>query len=347
MKKFAIVLAALIAGQAAAISAEPNPPAREGLIRSVRSGPWSAAFTWEGGKVPAAGARVQIRTGHTVTYDLTPKVAARLERVIRSIHVAGTLAFARDRDTWLDVGLIKIQPGDDASENGFDCDAHLVPPKHGEPRPALEVGTPNDPIPANHTANIQLRYFEGMDRESCPAIVCCGGRMDFHGAPMSRTWVKLGTPAKAGASTVTLAEPVTGWKVADRIVVTSTANQNLLKKAAEDARTDRGSAREDSETEERFIKAINGATLTLNRPLEFDHRCEGAYRGEVANLSRNVVVLSAAGSIRGHTMYHRNSSGSIGYAEFRHLGKEGVLGRYSLHFHLVGDTMRGSSVVGA
>ena len=39
--------------------------------------------------------------------------------------------------------------------------------------------------------------------------------------------------------------------------------------------------------------------------------------------------------------------GSISYAEFRHLGKAGVLGRYSLHFHLVGDTMRGSSVIGA
>ena len=35
------------------------------------------------------------------------------------------------------------------------------------------------------------------------------------------------------------------------------------------------------------------------------------------------------------------------YAEFRHLGKEGVLGKYSLHFHRLGDTMRGSSVVGA
>jgi hypothetical protein len=77
------------------------------------------------------------------------------------------------------------------------------------------------------------------------------------------------------------------------------------------------------------------------------HEMEGDYRGEVANLSRNVVVESAnpAGP-RGHTMYHRNSAGSISYAEFRHLGKEGVLGRYSLHFHLVGDTMRGSSVIG-
>jgi hypothetical protein len=46
-------------------------------------------------------------------------------------------------------------------------------------------------------------------------------------------------------------------------------------------------------------------------------------------------------------MFHRDAAGSIGYAEFRHLGKEGVLGRYSLHFHRAGDTMRGASVIGA
>jgi hypothetical protein len=51
--------------------------------------------------------------------------------------------------------------------------------------------------------------------------------------------------------------------------------------------------------------------------------------------------------MRGHTMYHRHSAGAISYAEFRHLGKEGVLGRYALHFHLCGDTMRGSYVIGA
>jgi hypothetical protein len=72
------------------------------------------------------------------------------------------------------------------------------------------------------------------------------------------------------------------------------------------------------------------------------------YRGEVANLSRNVVVESAEpDGIRGHTMYHRDSAGAISYAEFRHLGKKGVLGRYALHYHLCGDTMRGSYVLGA
>ena len=46
--------------------------------------------------------------------------------------------------------------------------------------------------------------------------------------------------------------------------------------------------------------------------------------------------------VRGHTMYHRHSTGSISYAEFRHLGKQGVLGNYPIHFHLVRDGMRGS-----
>jgi hypothetical protein len=328
MCKASLALAALLVGTNVGNAAD--------LVRSARGGPWSAAATWEGGKLPGAGARVQVRAGHTVTYDVQSAT------VIRSIHVAGTLTFARHRDTRLDVGLIKIQPGDDASENGFDCDAHLAPVAPGKPRPALEVGTPDRPIPAGRTALIRLVHVEGLDRESCPAVVCCGGRMDFHGAPLSRTWVKLGATAKKGDVAVSLAEPVTGWRPGDRIILTATTRQIKLQK------TFRPSVRDNTQTEERALRAIDGARLTLDRPLTFEHQGAGDYRGEVANLSRNVVVESAdPAGVRGHTMYHRHSAGSISYAEFRHLGKEGVLGRYALHFHLCGDSMRGSSVVGA
>jgi hypothetical protein len=307
-----------------------------GLIRSVRSGAWSALATWHGGQVPTAGARVQVCSGHTVTYDIDSNEA------IRFLHIAGTLAFAPDKDTCLSVGLIKIQPGDQASEDGFDCDVHLPASETGKTKPALEVGSPDRPIDAKHTAVIRLVHFEGTDRDSWPAIVCCGGRMDFHGAPMNRTWVKLGATAKAKESEITLAEPVTGWRVGDRVILTATTRQNKRKKTFREHVTDQ------TATEERTIKALDGVRLTLDKPLAFEHLAEGAYRGEVANLSRNVIVESAdPGRDRGHTMYHRNSAGSIRYAEFRHLGKEGVLGRYSLHYHLAGDTMRGSSVIGA
>src|SRR5262245_14283695 len=217
----AITLLAVASGFALPLRAagQLNKEEAPAMVRTARSGRWSAPATWAGGQLPAAGARVQIRTGHTVAYDL------KSDQVIRSIHVAGTLTFTRDRDTRLDVGLIKIQAGNDASEHGFDCDAHTVKPEPGTPRPALEVGTADQPIPAKHTALIRLTFVNGLDRQSCPAIVCCGGRMDFHGAPQSRTWVKLGATAKKGDKVVALMEPVTGWKVGDRIIVTATADQ--------------------------------------------------------------------------------------------------------------------------
>ncbi len=304
------------------------------IIRSAQSGPWSVSATWAGGKVPTAGASVQIRTGHAVIFDTNANA--------RAIFIAGTLSFAHDRDTQLDVGLIKIQPGDDTSEEGFSCDAHLPDVDPSQPKPALEVGTGAQPVDAKHTALIRLVYFEGMDPQSCPAIVCCGGRMEFHGAELNHTWVKLGATVKKGDTAITLAEAVTGWRVGDRVFLTATTRQIKREK------TFRTSVRDNTQTEERSIREVNGTSITLDQPLAFEHLGDGAYRGEVANLSRNVIIESAdPAKARGHTMYHRGSAGAISYAEFRHLGKEGVLGRYSIHFHLARDTMRGASVIGA
>lgn len=310
---------------AALLVASLAPAADRHVIRSATSGPWDEPATWAGGKVPSPGDTVLIRPGHRVVYG------SNSDKAFRSIHVAGTLAFDGNKDTVLAVGLLKIQTGESTAEEGFDCDAHVEAPKEGEPKPALEVGTPDHPI--RRSAVIRLVYFDGMEKDSLPAIVCCGGRMELHGSPMDRTWVKLGADARKGDSTVTLAEPATGWRVGDKVIVTGTKDPDERDGVAF--------------TEEAAIRAIDGPRVTVDHPLGHDHAGGGEYRGEVANLSRNVVVESADLAHRGHTMYHRNSAGSISYAEFRHLGKEGVLGRYAIHFHLVGNTMRGSSVVGA
>jgi hypothetical protein len=305
------------------------------LVQSARSGAWSSGDTWVGGKVPAAGSRVQIRAGHEVVYDQESVTS------IRAIFVAGRLTFATDRDTRLDVGIIRIQAGDSISEEGVDPDVHASHAQPGQPAPALEVGTAARPVERGHTALVRLVYFEGMDRQAWPGIVDCGGRMEIHGAELSQTWTKLGATARTGDKRIVLSERVEGWRVGDRVLLSSTTRQNKAQK------TFRPSVRDNTQTEERFISGIEGAEITLDRPLEFDHIGDGNYRGEVANLSRNVVIESADPSVRGHTMYHRGSTGSIGNAEFRHLGKEGLLGRYSIHFHLCRDTMRGASVVGA
>src|SRR5262245_53465181 len=127
----AVLVGLMLVGTITGTSARKREKELPSLTRSAKSGPWSQPATWEGGKAPAAGARVQIRPGHVVAYDASSK------EVIRSIHVAGTLRFATKQDTRLEVGLITIQPGDEASEDGFDCDAHVK--KIDGPRPALEV----------------------------------------------------------------------------------------------------------------------------------------------------------------------------------------------------------------
>lgn len=329
-RQFRILLTGIVAlyGVGEISNGAEENPVEIPVIRSLRTGAWSDVGTWEGGRVPAAGVKVQVRPGHVVTYD----VEAPESLVIRSLHIAGTVTFASDKSTRLSVGLIKIEDSETVDEEGFDCSAHIEEPDAERPKAALFVGTPDRPIAANARALILLTYIAGMKKDSCPAIVCCAGRMDFHGAPLSRTWVKLGASAGKGSTQVTLSEPVTGWKVGDAMIVTAT-------KFGEN---------KDNVTEERTISAIEGNVIGFVEPLAYDHLGEGEYRGEIANLSRNVVVESAdpAGE-RGHTMYHRHSAGSISYAEFRHLGKKETLGRYSLHFHLAGSTMRGSSVIGA
>jgi hypothetical protein len=311
-------------------------------IRSVRSGVWSDPKTWEPNRVPRSGDRVLVGRGDRVTYDVVSNEKIRL------LQVVGTLTFARDRSTLLDVGVLKVQDSDECSESGFACDFEGATP-NGEPlkartgvMPTLEIGTLDNPIPAEHTARIRLRYLEGFDKNDAPALVCCSARMELHGSPMNRTWVKLGKDVDVGDASVVLDEDVTGWRVGDEVIVTGSKHEYAG-----------GSFRDDPDamgTESRIIKVIDAKhrTLVLDRPLDNAHFGSGEFRSEVANLSRNVIIESAdPEGVRGHTLYHAYSSGGISYARFAHLGKEGVLGRYSIHYHLIGDTMRGSQVLGA
>ncbi|MCA9161354.1 MAG: G8 domain-containing protein [Planctomycetales bacterium] len=309
-------------------------------IHSARDGDWSNAKTWEPARVPKRGDRVLVSRGTEVRYDVAS------DETLRLVQVLGTLRFARDRDTLMNVAVLKVQDSDECSESGFACDFEGVTAA-GEPLaprggtlPTLEVGTLADPIPAEHSARIRLHYLDGMDKNDAPALVCCSARMELHGTPLNRTWVKLGQDVKPGDSRVTLAEPVSGWRVGDEVIVTGSEHQYR----SGSFRTDRDAV----QTEERRITKIEGQTLELDRPLENVHFGSGDFRSEVANLSRNVIIESAdPDGVRGHTLYHSFSQGGISYARFAHLGKEGVLGRYAIHFHLIGDTMRGSQVLGA
>jgi len=309
-------------------------------VRSVKNGRWSDAATWNPSRIPRNGDRVLVSRGTQVEYDVESTA------VIRLVQVVGTLQFSRERNTRLDVGVLKVQNSDVCSESGFACDFEGANAE-GEPQqarsgnvPTLEVGTLEYPIPAKYTARIRLHALPGFDKQDAPALVCCSARMELHGAPLNRTWVKLGGDVKTGETAVVLSENIAGWNVGDELIITGSKRSGH-----------RGSYRYEPDavrTEERRIVKIDGRTLHLDKPLAFDHYGKGKFRSEVANLSRNVIVESAdPQGIRGHTLYHAYSQGGISYVRLAHLGKENVLGRYAIHFHLVGDTMRGSQVLGA
>ena len=140
--------------------------------RTAQSGKWSDAQTWEGARQPQAGDFVQVRAGHVVTYDVNSDVALRM------LHVAGTLAFSREVSTLLDVGLIKIEPGETTTEDGFNCHDDAPSPPAGASMPVLEIGTLASPIPNGVNATIRLRHFKGTNPETLPAIIACtNGRM--------------------------------------------------------------------------------------------------------------------------------------------------------------------------
>jgi len=299
-------------------------------IRSVKDGNWSDAGTWKPARVPGANDRVLVSRDTKVLYDV------KSDAVIRLVQVFGNLTFTREKDTELNVGVLKAQNSEECSESGFACDfegANFA----GEPQrmpegkmPTLEIGTLEKPIPSGVTARIRLHLLEGMDPNDSPAIVCCSARMEIHGSPLKRTWVKLAADVKKGDSTVVVGEEVADWKVGDEVIVTGSLHSDDQKG-----------------TEERKITKIDGTTLTLDKPLDKVHFGSGEFKSEVANLSRNVIVESAnPDGVRGHTMYHAFSQGGISYARFAHLGKKNVLGRYAIHFHLIGDSMRGSQVLG-
>ena len=88
---------------------------------------------------------------------------------------------------------------------------------------------------------------------------------------MNRTWVKLGSTAKPGDSKVMLAETVTDWRVGDKVIVT------VSRESEDGGSSYRQSARKPRrvQTEERFIRAIDGSTLTLCGVLEELERAKG------------------------------------------------------------------------
>ena len=172
-------------------------------------------------------------------------------------------------------------------------------------------------------------------------LACRFCTIDMHGRPLldDRTWTYLGATAEVGATSLTLKDRV-DWDVGSAIMITSTAFNGTM---------------EEAETAIVTGVSEDGLTLSLEEPgLLYRHLGETLplagghavdFRANVGLLTRNVVIqgtspFSQLDKHGGHVMLHsRGDESLIGRfenIECRYMGQGFRLGRYPIHFHMIG-----------
>ena len=287
---------------------------------AVNNGSWFDPATWAGGEVPGEGARVVIPAGVTVDYDGESTVS------LFTVRVDGTLDFATDVDTFMEVDTFVVTPS-----------GHLT------------IGTADHPVDANVKTVIQIADNGPIDVDWDPQLLSRGllshGEIEIHGAQKA-AFLKVAVDAMAGNLSLTLEEAPEGWQVGDKLVLTGT---HLT---AKDSGT--------TEDEELTITRIEGNVVYFDQPLQFNHETpRDDLKAYVANYSRNIVITTEnSDSVpvhqRGHVMLMHSDNIDVRHAEFYELGRTdkserafdaasvdhmesdtNVKARYSLHLHRI------------
>ena len=171
-----------------------------------------------------------------------------------------------------------------------------------------------------------------------------GGTLEIHGRDRIE-WTQLGVNAAAGATSLTLVEPV-DWVAGESIVVTSSrANWN-------EAETRTITAVSPDMNTVSFTPGLtyfhSGSTFTRTRGTD-GKTWTANLRAEVGLLSRNVKIEGDAASetagFGGHIMVMdggptcclATGRGYIEGVELFRMGQKGVVGRYPMHWHMVAD----------
>ncbi|WCR12089.1 tandem-95 repeat protein [Paracoccus stylophorae] len=263
---------------------------------AVSHGDWNDASTWHNGEIPGEGARVLIPEGISVGYS------AENDASIFTVRVDGELHFATDQDSRLLVDTLVVSPTG-----------------------RLEIGTADHPVEAG--TNVDIVFADngdinvGWDQALLSRGMIAFGEVDIAGQEKS-SHLKVQVDAMAGDTALTLAEEPSGWQVGDKLVLTGTYQQGFYWN-----NDTRAMDFAESQDEEVTITAIDGNTVTLNRPLIFDHDTpRDDLKAYVANMTRNVTFSSEGGDDlpvhqRGHVMFMHNDDVDVRYAGFDDLGR--------------------------
>ncbi|XP_035537797.1 PKHD1 like 1, tandem duplicate 1 [Morone saxatilis] len=304
---------------------------------------WSSRFTWGGLSPPEKGSFAVITKGQTILLDSSTPVLKML------LIQGGTLVFD-EADIELQAENILITDGGrlQIGQEGAPFQHKAIITLHGNLR--------SPELPVYGTKTLAVR--EGV--------------LDMHGIPVPVPWTHLAQTATSGSSTVTLMKAVT-WKVGDEIVIASTGHrhsqrENEVRKIV--------TVSADGKTltlNEPLTYTHLGVTVTLPDGTVFEGRAEVGVltRNIVVRGSQNQewndkIEACPEGfntgefttqtcfqgrfgeevgsdQFGGCIMFHAprpNENLAIGrleYVEVFHAGQAFRLGRYPIHWHLMGD----------
>uniref|UniRef100_H2Y4C5 G8 domain-containing protein n=1 Tax=Ciona savignyi TaxID=51511 RepID=H2Y4C5_CIOSA len=315
---------------------------------------WSSIYTWGGLPPPTAGDLVVIKAGQTVVLDVNTPIFKLL------LIQGGTLIFD-EKDLELQAEYILITNGGtlqvgylQLEENHFEHKAIIT--LHGHLR-AREL-----PIYGAKVLGVR------------------NGTLDMHGRHIPITWTHLTQTSNVGDNTIHLKHAV-NWNVGDEIVIATTGHRHSQKET-ETAKITSVSSNNKLTLDKQLkyehlcvVQTFTGSVTVetcaevglLTRNIVFrgsDNQewhdvipaCpEGFDTGEFAT---QTCFQGRFGEEEGSDefgavmMIHQRHPSSntararIEFVEFSHVGQAFRLGRYPIHFHLMGDASRDNYVRG-
>ncbi|XP_069813288.1 fibrocystin-L-like isoform X2 [Dendropsophus ebraccatus] len=313
---------------------------------------WSSKYTWGGQSPPDEGSLAVITAGQTILLDVSTPVLKML------LIQGGTLVF--------DEADIELQ-----SENILITDGGT-----------LQIGTEGAPF--QHKAIITLHGHlrsPELPLYGAKTLAVRQGILDLHGLPVPLTWSRLAQTAESGSSNLILQQNVT-WKAGDEIVLASTGDRRS--QSQNEKRTIQSVSADGKNitlTQPLLYKHL-GISVTLPDGSVFEARAEvglltrnilvrgstnvewsetipacpnGFNTGEFATqtcFQGRFGEEVGSDQFGGCIMFHAPqpdkllSIGRIEYVEVFHAGQAFRLGRYPIHWHLMGDVQYKSYVRG-
>jgi len=204
--------------------------------------------------------------------------------------------------------------------------------------------------PADAVSNPRPPTYKGVSVE---------GEISLHGQRYYRTWTRLAKTVEIGEDVIVLQHEV-NWEPGQEIVLVTSAVKD---------------SREWHQNEVLTISSVVvspvggvGAAVFLDSPVSHRHTANGHYQAEVGLLSRTIKVQGASSDSEptdpdplncndrwiygntgepcsnteltgfgGHIMVQDSGIGQVEGVELYRMGQTNVLGRYPIHFHLLGD----------